>query len=122
MISTKKTNNIYLNILSDLNKIIKITKNTTINKIFLYLSSEEKNYLYCEVLKLFVNTQNKNKNFGEVMKSLLSDSNYDDKIKNIIKKNTEFIKKTIDDILSLTPAERERRFNIGKFDEFKPLI
>jgi leucyl-tRNA synthetase len=110
------------NILSDLNKIIKITKNTTVNKIFLYLSSEEKNYLYCEVLRLFANTQNKNKNFGEIMKLLLSDSNYDVKIKNIIKKNTEFIKKTIDDILSLTPAERERRYNIGKFDEFKPLF
>ena len=110
------------NILSDLNKIIKITKNTTVNKIFLYLSSEEKNYLYCEVLRLFINTQNKNKNFGEVMKSLLSDSNYDEKNKNIIKRNTEFIKKTIDDILSLTPAERERRYNIGKFDEFKPLF
>jgi leucyl-tRNA synthetase len=110
------------NILSDLNKIIKITKNTTVNKIFLYLSSEEKNYLYCEVLRLFANTQNKNKNFGEIMKLLLSDSNYDEKIKNIIKKNTEFIKKTIDDILSLTPAERERRYNIGKFDEFKPLF
>jgi leucyl-tRNA synthetase len=110
------------NILNDLNKIIKITKNTAINKVFLYLSSEEKNYLYWEILRLFVNNQNKNKNFGEIMKTLLSESNQDDNIKNIIKKNTVFIKKTIDDILSLSPAERERRYNIGKFDEFKPLL
>ena len=111
-----------VNILNDLNKIIKITKNTSINKIFLYLSSEDKNYLYYEILKLIINSQNKNKNFGEVMKSLLSDSASGEiKIQNIIKNNTEFIKKTIDDILSLTPGERERRYNIGRFNDFKPL-
>ncbi|MER5175116.1 MAG: leucine--tRNA ligase [Candidatus Nitrosocosmicus sp.] len=111
-----------VNILNDLNKIIKITKNASINKIFLYLSSEDKNYLYYEILKLIINSQNKNKNFGEVMKSLLSDSSSGDiKIQNIIKNNTEFIKKTIDDILSLAPGERERRCNIGRFDDFKPL-
>ena len=63
-----------VNILNDLNKIIKITKNSTINKIFLYLASDDKNFLYNEILKLFVTSQNKTKNFGEVMKSLLSDS------------------------------------------------
>ena len=96
-----------------------------------------KTILYCEILKLFVTSQNKTKNFGEVMKSLLSDSaagagaaasssadkepSDANRIKNIVKNNTEFIKKTIDDILSLAPTERNRRYTLGKFNEFIPL-
>jgi leucyl-tRNA synthetase len=128
-----------VNILNDLNKIIKITKNSTINKIFLYLASDDKNFLYYEILKLFVTSQNKPKNFGEVMKLLLSDSagagaagavasssvdkgpNDANRIKNIVKNNTEFIKKAIDDILSLAPMEKNRRYTMGKFNEFIPL-
>jgi leucyl-tRNA synthetase len=109
------------NIISDINKIIKITKNTKISKIYIYLPSEDKIYLYYEVLKLFANPHNKNKNFGEVMKILLSDSNNDSTSSNVIKNNIGFIKKIIDDILSLTPKDRERRHNIGEFDEAKPL-
>ncbi len=109
------------NIISDINKIIKITKNTKISKIYIYLPSEDKIYLYYEVLKLFANPHNKNKNFGEVMKILLSDSNNDSASSNVIKNNIGFIKKIIDDILSLTPKDRERRHNIGEFDEAKPL-
>src|SRR6476646_2830861 len=56
------------------------------------------------------------------MKSLLSAANgNDNKMIDIIKNNTEYIKKTIEDILSLTPNQRERRFNIENFDESKPL-
>jgi len=109
-------------IMGDINKIIKITKkNTKINNIYIYLPSAEKIYLYYEVLKMFANPHNKNKNFGEVMKILLADSNNDINLSNVIKNNTDFIKKTIDDILSLAPKDRERRHNIGKFDEAKPL-
>jgi len=109
------------NIISDINKIKKITKNTKINKICLYLSSGDKTFLYYQVLKIIVKSHNKNKNFGEVMRELLGDPVNDIISSNIIKNNTEFIKKTIDDILSLTPKDRERRNNIGKFDEAKPL-
>gem|GEM_PF-30600 len=111
-----------INVLSDLNKIIKITKNMNVNKLFLYICSADKSYLYREILKLFLNSQSKDKKFGEVMKSLLSAANgNDNKMIGIIKNNTEFIKKTIEDILSLTPNQRERRFNIENFDESKPL-
>ncbi len=108
------------NIINDLNKIIKVTKNISINKVFIYLSSEDKNHLYYEILNILV-TRNINKNFGEVMRVLLSNSNKDIKKQNIIKNNTDFIKKTLDDILSLAPVDRERRFNIGRFDELEPL-
>lgn len=111
-----------INVLSDLNKIIKITKNMNVNKLFLYICSADKSYLYREILKLFLNSQSKDKKFGEVMKSLLSAANgNDNKMIDKIKNNTEFIKKTIEDILSLTPNQRERRFNIENFDESKPL-
>jgi leucyl-tRNA synthetase len=110
------------NIINDINKIVKITKNTKINKIYVYLPSKDKIYLYYKVLKLFVNSQNKNKNFGEVMKALSADSHNDENLRGVIKNNTDFIKKTIDDILSLTPKDTERRHNMGKFDEAKPLL
>jgi leucyl-tRNA synthetase len=119
--SVHEENEIFIsNIINDLNKIIRVTKNNSINKVFIYLSSEDKNHLYHEILNILV-SQNINKNFGEVMRALLSNSNKDIEKQNIIKNNTDFIKKTIDDILSLTPVDRERRFNIGKFDELEPL-
>jgi leucyl-tRNA synthetase len=108
------------NMLVDINKIIRVTKSTSISKVFIYLSSEEKNLLYNEILTMLV-THNISKNFGEVMKMLLSGSNDDVEKQNIIKKNTDFIKKTVDDILSLTPVDRERRISIGMFDEFEPI-
>ena len=55
------------------------------------------------------------------MKLLLSNSDKDIKKQNFIKNNIDFIKKTLDDILSLAPVDRERRSNIGKFDELRPL-
>jgi leucyl-tRNA synthetase len=119
--SVFEENELYLsNILTDLNNIIKVTKNVSINKIFIYLSSEEKNNLYHKILKLLL-SQNINKNFGELMKLLLSNSNGDTEKHRFIKNNTNYIKKTLDDIHSLAPSDRERRQNIGTFDEFKPL-
>ncbi|MBA3750192.1 MAG: leucine--tRNA ligase [Nitrosopumilus sp.] len=121
--SIYEENELYItNIIDDINKIIKITKknNNSINKILIYLSSEEKNFLYSMILKQLI-SQNKNKNFGEVMKSLLANSKNDVKVQNTVKNNTEFIKKTIEDILSLTPEDRERKYNIGKFEESRPL-
>ena len=110
-----------INVLADLNKIVKVTKNFTINKLFLYTWSKDKSYLYQEILKLFLNSPSKDKKFGDIMKSLLSTANSDNKMITIIKSNTEFIKKIIEDILSLTPNQRERRYRIGNFNEFDPL-
>ena len=108
------------NILDDLHKILKVTKTTELKNIHIYLSSNEKKILYDKVLNLVTNS--KTKNFGLVMKSLLSDPSISIEHKNLVKSNTDFIKKINEDILSLSPVEQERRTNIGLFDEYNALI
>ncbi|WP_458742798.1 leucine--tRNA ligase [Candidatus Nitrosocosmicus sp. T] len=108
------------NILVDLHKILKVTKNTEIKSIYIYLSSNDKKFLYNKVLNLVANSRTKN--FGLIMKSLLSDSSISLENKNLVKNNTDFIKKINEDILSLSPLEQERRTNIGLFDEYTALI
>ena len=72
------------------------------------------------MLNLVANS--KTKNFGVIMKSLLSDSSISIEHKNLVKNNTDFIKKINEDILSLSPLEQERKTNIGLFDEYAALI
>ena len=108
------------NILDDLHKILRVTKNTQLKNIHIYLSSNDKKILYDKVLNLVTNS--KTKNFGLVMKSLLSDSLISIEHKNLVKSNTDFIKKINEDILSLSPLEQERRTNIGLFDEYNTLL
>ena len=108
------------NILIDLHKILKVTKNTELKNIYIYLSSNDKKFLYDKVLNLVANS--KTKNFGVIMKSLLSDSSISIEHKNLVKNNTDFIKKINEDILSLSPLEQERKTNIGLFDEYAALI
>ena len=108
------------NILDDLHKILKVTKNTQLKNIHIYVSSNDKKVLYHKVLYLV--TKSKTKNFGLVMKSLLSDSSISTEHKNLVKSKTDFIKKINEDILSLSPAEQKRRINIGLFDEYSALM
>ena len=108
------------NILDDLHKILKVTKNTNLKNIHIYLSSNDKKILYDKVLSLVTNS--KTKKFGLVMKSLLSDSSISTEHKNLVKSNTDFIQKVNEDILSLSPLEQERRINIGLFDEYNSLM
>ena len=59
------------NLLEDLNKILKVTKNTNIQKLYIYLASAKKKGLYKRMIDLVINTNSRN--FGVIMKSLLSD-------------------------------------------------
>ena len=108
------------NILDDLHKILKVTRNAQLKNIHIYLSSTDKKILYDKVLNLVTNA--KTKNFGLVMKSLLSDSSISAEHKNLVKRNPDFIKKINEDILSLSPLAQERRINIGLFDEYSALM
>ncbi len=108
-------------ILNDISKIKKITKNKKIDKIFIYLASHNKIYLYFEILKIFINSPSKSKNFGDIMKTLLMQTKDKSQLQHFIKNNIDFIKKTVEDILSLSPHERERRNNIGQFEEVEPI-
>ena len=56
------------------------------------------------------------------MKSLLSDPSMSVEHKDLVKSNTDFIKKINEDILSLSPVEQERRITIGLFDEYIALL
>ena len=108
------------NILDDLHKIVKVTKNTHLKNIHIYLSSNDKKILYDKVLNLVTNS--KIKNFGLIMKSLLSDPSMSVEHKDLVKSNTDFIKKINEDILSLSPVEQKRRITIGLFDEYIALV
>ena len=108
------------NILDDLHKILRVTKNTQLKNIHIYLSSNDKKVLYGKVLELVTNSNTKN--FGLIMKSLLSDPTISIDHKNFVKSNTDFVKKINEDILSLSPTEQERRINIGLFDEYSALM
>jgi leucyl-tRNA synthetase len=107
------------NLFEDLNKILKVTKNTNLQKIYIYLCSDKKKSLYKRIINLVINTGSKN--FGVIMKSLLSDSTVSEDEKKFIKSNTDLVKKINEDILSLSPDELTRRGEIEYFDEKIPL-
>ncbi|HKR74978.1 MAG TPA: class I tRNA ligase family protein, partial [Candidatus Nitrosocosmicus sp.] len=107
------------NLLDDLNKILKVTKNTAIQKVYIYLASDNKKRLYKRMIDLVINTNSRN--FGVLMKSLLSDPEISEDEKKFIKSNTDLVKKINEDILSLSPAELSRRGEITYFDEKIPL-
>ncbi|HEU5120865.1 MAG TPA: class I tRNA ligase family protein, partial [Candidatus Nitrosocosmicus sp.] len=107
------------NLLADLNKILKVTKNTHLHKVYIYLSSTRKKDLYGKMIDLVITT--KTKNFGVLMKSLLSDTSISDELKKFIKSNPDLVKKINEDILSLSPAELDRRGLVKDFNEKIPL-
>lgn len=108
------------NLLEDLNKIIKVTKNTNINKVYIYLASNKKRDLYNKIIDIVLIT--KTKNFGVIMKSLLADASISEEQKKFIKSNSDLVKKINEDILSLSPTELDRRGLIkNEFDEKIPL-
>jgi len=108
------------NLLEDLNKILKVTKNANLQKVYIYLCSDKKKSLYKRIIDLVLNINSKN--FGVIMKSLLSDSTISEEEKKFIKSNTDLVKKINEDILSLSPADLTRRGEIKYFDEKIPLL
>lgn len=107
------------NILEDLAKILKVTKNNNPKKVFIYLSSKRKNELYHKILEIIKETNSRN--FGLIMKSLLSNTSITSDQKKFIQQNTELIKKINEDLLSLSPIELSNRQKIHNFDELIPL-
>jgi leucyl-tRNA synthetase len=116
---TEENEMLISNLLEDLNKILKVTKNTDIHRVYIYLAGTKKKNLYAKMIDIVINT--KTKNFGVIMKSLLSDLSISEEQKNFIKSNPELVKKINEDILSLSPAELDRRGQTKEFDEKIPL-
>jgi leucyl-tRNA synthetase len=99
------------NLLEDLNKIVKVTKNTNPQKVYIYLASADKKKLYKSMIDIVINANTRN--FGVIMKSLLSDDTISEDEKKFIKSNTDLVKKINEDILSLSPTELARRGGKG---------
>jgi leucyl-tRNA synthetase len=96
------------NLLSDLQKIIKVTKMLP-SKIIIYTSAEWKNKVYHTVL---VNILEGRTGFGEIMKELISNPETSK-----VKTDPKIVQKMIEDVLSIPYDARVRRQKLSVFRE-----
>ncbi len=101
-------------IIFDIQKITKVTKMVP-KKILIYTASSIKCTLYRKILDRI--QRQATPNFGQIMKEFVNDN----EVKDLVKRNPDLVKKTIDDILSESVDVRERRMKIDSFDEKIPL-
>ena len=98
--------------MDDIANIIKVTKITP-KKITIYTADDFKSKAYHKILEKVMSGQT---NMGAIMKELIANPETSD-----IKKNPDFVQKTIKDILSEPTEIRKIKQKTGKFDE-KSLI
>ncbi len=99
-------------IMDDIANIIKVTKITP-KKIIIYTADDFKSKAYLSILDKVMSGQT---NMGAIMKDLIANPETSD-----IKKNPDFVQKTIKDILSEPVSIRKTKLETGEFDE-KALI
>ncbi|GIU71440.1 MAG: leucine--tRNA ligase [Candidatus Nitrosocaldaceae archaeon] len=92
-----------MNLLDDINNILKVTKMKP-NTIYIYTASKEKHELYSRILYLILNGK---RNFRDIMKELVNSDQAE-----YAKKMPEMIRKMVDDILSVSEEARIRRNSI----------
>ncbi|RMF31041.1 MAG: leucine--tRNA ligase, partial [Candidatus Nitrosothermus koennekii] len=92
-----------MNLLDDINNILKVTKMKP-NTIYIYTASKEKHELYSRILSLILNGK---RNFRDIMKELVNSDQAE-----YAKKMPEMIRKMVDDILSISEEARIRRNSI----------
>ncbi len=107
-----QSENLLKNTVEDIKNIIKVTKITP-NKITIYTSAQWKVKAYQKILSSIVAGE---VNIGFLIKSLIADKETEE-----IKKDPDFVKKTVNDILSESHEERESKNKIGLIDEKKIL-
>jgi leucyl-tRNA synthetase len=109
----EESEHLIANLIDDVQAIIKVTKIEP-SSIRIYVASHWKTSIYHKIVEIIV-LEHKT-NFGDIMKQLISDSS-------TVKAKTDpnFVKKTIDDILSETMEVRNRRISLKNFDEI-PII
>jgi leucyl-tRNA synthetase len=95
-------------IINDISNILKITKITP-KKIIIYTANSFKSKTYHSILEQVMAGQT---NMGVIMKELIANPETTD-----IKKNPDFVKKTIKDILSEPPEIRKTKLETKDFDE-----
>ncbi|HET6517294.1 MAG TPA: leucine--tRNA ligase [Nitrosopumilaceae archaeon] len=95
-------------VIDDISNILKVTKITP-KKITIYTASDFKSKAYHSILEKVMAGQT---NMGEIMKDLIANEETAE-----IKKNPDFVQKTIKDILSEPVEIRKSKLESGSFDE-----
>jgi len=95
-------------IIDDINSILKVTKISP-KKITIYTAEQWKSKAYNSILKNVLDGQT---NIGTIIKSLIANKETEQ-----IKKDPDFVKKTLNDILSEPVELRKGRMDIGQIDE-----
>jgi len=103
-----QTETLLKSIIEDINNILKVTKILP-KKITIYTAEQWKSKAYNLVLKNVLDGQT---NIGTIIKSLIANKETEQ-----IKKDPDFVKKTLNDILSEPVELRKGRMNIGQIDE-----
>ena len=109
----EESEQLIINIISDLQNILKVTKISPV-KIIIYTSAGWKQKIYRKILS-FILLKNKT-NFGDIMKQLIKDPETA-KAKN----DPKLIRNIVEDILSDPIEARNRRLKLTVFDEIFPL-
>jgi len=109
----EESEQLIINIISDLQNILKVTKISPV-KIIIYTSAGWKQKIYQKILS-FILLKNKT-NFGDIMKQLIKDPETA-KAKN----DPKLIRNIVEDILSDPIEARNRRLKLTVFDEIFPL-
>ena len=107
-----QSENLLKNTMDDIKNIIKVTKITP-KKITVYTPAPWKVKAYQKILSKVVGGE---VNIGTLIKSLIADKETEE-----IKKDPDFVKKTVNDILSESQEQRESKNRIGLIDEKKIL-
>jgi leucyl-tRNA synthetase len=107
-----QSENLLKNTMEDIKNIIKVTKIIP-KKIIIYTPAQWKVKAYQKILSKVVEGEI---NIGNLIKSLIADKETEE-----IKKDPDFVKKTVNDILSESQEQRESKIRIGLIDEKKIL-
>ncbi len=111
-IASIQSENLLKSTMEDIKNILKVTKITP-RRIIIYTSDSWKIKAYHEILANIIKGE---LNIGILMKSLIADKETE-----LVKKDPDFVKKTVNDILSEPTPARESKAKIGLVDEKKIL-
>ena len=103
-----QTETLLKSIIDDINNILKVTKISP-KKITIYTAEQWKSKAYNSILKNVLDGQT---NIGTIIKSLIANKETEQ-----IKKDPDFVKKILNDILSEPVELRNGRMDIGQIDE-----
>jgi len=105
-----QTETLLKSIIDDINNILKVTKISP-KKIIIYTAEQWKSKAYNSILKNVLDGQT---NISAIIKSLIANKETEQ-----IKKDPDFVKKTLNDILSEPTELRKGRMKVGEVDEKK---